>query len=195
MNICYIVGAGEFYGEIHRDDSDLVIAADGGYDALISHGVGCDLLIGDLDSIKEVPKKTEILRFPVEKDDTNTFLAFKEGYERGYRIFRIYGGTGGRPDHTYANYQLLLYAKRRGADAYLYGEGTVTLVLKNESRTLTGVRGGTFPFSHSVARRAVLQSRVESTRPRMLYSPPTSPSVYRIAFLTLPSPSLSRTES
>ena len=144
MNVCYIVGAGDFYGEIHRDDSDLVIAADGGYDTLISHGVICDLLIGDLDSIKSAPDETETLRFPVEKDDTDTFLAFKEGYERGYRIFHVYGGTGGRPDHTYANYQLLLHAKRVGADAYLFDNNTVSFVLKNESRVLSGKSGQTF---------------------------------------------------
>ena len=60
--ICYIVGAGEFYGEFTPTRDDLVIAADGGYDALISHGYRCDVLIGDLDSISSVPDNIELIK-------------------------------------------------------------------------------------------------------------------------------------
>ena len=144
MNICYIIGAGDFCAEIHPDPEDFVIAADGGYDHLISHGVRCDLLIGDLDSIEDTPRETEILRFPVKKDDTDTFLAFKEGYRRGFRVFHIYGGTGGRPDHTYANYQLLLYAKCRGANAALFDKDIKIFAVKNETVILEGESGGGF---------------------------------------------------
>ena len=156
MDICYIVGAGEFHGQFAPDETDLVIAADGGYDSLISHGIRCDLLIGDLDSIDSRPEGITLLKFPVVKDDTDTFLAFKEGYARGYRVFHIYGGTGGRPDHTYANYQLLLYAKNRGAEAYLFDKDTKSFVLKNETSVLCGKRGVTFSvFSISSRARGV----------------------------------------
>ena len=62
MAICYIVGAGDFTTHFTPTDADLVIAADGGYDALKNAGIRCDLLIGDLDSINEVPTGVEIIR-------------------------------------------------------------------------------------------------------------------------------------
>ncbi len=133
MNTCYIVGAGEVHSLPKPDKTDLLIAADGGYDHLISHGLTPNLLIGDLDSIREVPSCVELLRFPERKDETDMLLAFREGYARGYREFYIYGGSGGRDDHTYANYSLLLYAKNRGARAVLVMGGFNAEVLRDET--------------------------------------------------------------
>ena len=76
---CYIVGAGDFFGELSPGADDLVIAADGGYDALKRRGVRCDLLVGDMDSIRECDSTADTLIYPVEKDDTDTALAYREG--------------------------------------------------------------------------------------------------------------------
>ncbi len=142
MKTCYIVGAGDFFGSFAPKEGDLVIAADGGYEALISHGVRCDLLIGDFDSLRELPEGIKTVRYPVEKDDTDSFLAYKLGVLRGYEKFEIYGGVGGRADHTYANLCLLHYAARRGHLATLHGEGVLWRVLVNERVTLSGAVGG-----------------------------------------------------
>ncbi|MBQ7363334.1 MAG: thiamine diphosphokinase [Clostridia bacterium] len=144
MNTCYIVGAGELYNLAKPDKTDLLIAADGGYDHLISHHLTPNLLIGDLDSIREVPEDVEILRFPERKDETDMLLAFNEGYARGFREFRIYGGTGGREDHTYANYSLLLYAKNRGARAVLSMKGFNAEVLRDETVSVMPEHSGYF---------------------------------------------------
>ena len=80
MGICYIVGAGEFFGSFTPKKDDLVIAADGGYEALSSRGIRCDLLIGDMDSIKKIPGGVEILKHKVEKDETDMHLAYLELY-------------------------------------------------------------------------------------------------------------------
>ena len=137
MAICYIVGASDFSRPFSPEADDLVIAADGGYRALKSHGVRVDLLIGDLDSLGEEPEGVELLRFPTVKDDTDSFLAYKEGVRRGYTEFRLYGCTGGREDHTFANYALLLYARRQGHRATMYGDGAVSFVIKNEAFLFT----------------------------------------------------------
>ena len=140
--ICYIVGAGDFCERLTPRAYDTVIAADGGYDALVRIGVRPDLLIGDLDSLGYVPKDVEILRYPVEKDETDTALAYLVGYERGYRNFEVFGGTGGRIDHTIANYCLLLRAKLNGAEMTLTGDGTrARVIMGGESLTLHGKEG------------------------------------------------------
>ena len=138
MNICYIVGAGDFPYPFTPDESDLVIAADGGYDSLIRHGIRCDLLIGDLDSIEGAPSGVELLRFPVKKDETDSFLAYYEGKRRGYVEFHIYGGTGGRADHTVANISLLLHAREDGCRAFLFGSHNISTVIKNEAKCFDG---------------------------------------------------------
>ena len=149
MGVCYIVGAGDFASPFTPKEDDLVIAADGGYDHLIKFGIRCDILLGDLDSIREVPKKIETVTFPVRKDETDSFLAYREGVRRGYKTFYIYGGTGGREDHTFANYSLLLYAKEEKNEAFLISEKSRVSVIKNEKTTIFGTEGkhlSLFPF-------------------------------------------------
>ncbi len=138
MGVCYIVGAGSFSGMPTPAPDDFVIAADGGYDHLRKIGIIPDLLIGDLDSIELVPTDIETERHPTVKDETDMHLAYLEGAARGYTEFHIYGGTGGRADHTYANYSLLLYIRKKGHRAYLYGDTGTAQVIKNEKVTVTG---------------------------------------------------------
>ena len=145
MGICYLVGAGTFYGQITKDVSDIIIAADGGYDSLTRHGYTPDLLVGDLDSIaSNIPEGIEIIRHPKEKDETDMFLAYSEGVSRGYTDFVMLGATGGRLDHTYANLSLLLYAKDRGHNITIMDEDGIILCLKNEAISLAGNPGSTF---------------------------------------------------
>ena len=149
MGICYIVGAGDFSCPFSPKDDDLVIAADGGYDHLVKFGIRCDVLLGDLDSIKEVPADVRTVRFPVRKDETDTYLAYHEGVNLGYKIFYIYGGTGGREDHTFANYCLLLKAKDDKNSAILISDKAKVSLIKNEKITLNGTCGkhlSLFPF-------------------------------------------------
>ena len=123
MDSCFIFGAGREGELIQRPaPGDLVIAADGGYLACQRAGIVPDLLLGDFDSLLEKPDFGNILQVPVEKDDTDTFLAAKYGMEQGCRTFHIYGGTGGRLDHTLANLQLLVWLSQREARGYLYDE-------------------------------------------------------------------------
>ena len=143
MRTCYIVGAGEFYGGFTPGADDLVIAADGGYSSLNLRGIRCDLLIGDMDSISELPRGVEILRHKVEKDETDMHLAYLEGKARGYSHFAIYGGVGGRADHTFANYCLLSYIRSEGCTATLYGDGNIAFVIKNEATRVSGTIGNT----------------------------------------------------
>ena len=144
--ICYIIGAGEGFLPFEKKEGDLVIAADGGYAYLRALGVQPDLLLGDFDSLPAdaLPSDgTEILRFPIRKDDTDSALAFRYAYDKGYREFWLLGATGGRADHTFAAYQLLLHARRLGARITLVGERELTECLLSEQRFFEGAEGAT----------------------------------------------------
>ena len=144
MAICYLVGAGDFYGQITKGADDMIIAADGGYDSLVKSGLLPDLLIGDFDSItSEIPKDIRTLRHPKEKDETDMFLAYAEGARLGYTEFVMLGATGGRLDHTYANLSLLLYAKEHGHNITVIDQNGIILCLKNEAISLAGSPGAT----------------------------------------------------
>lgn len=131
---CYIAGAGSWYGRAFSPKpDDLVIAADGGYLHLKKRGIRVDLLIGDFDSM-EKPEFDNVQTFRREKDDTDLFLAVKEGYARGYRRFVLYGATGGsRFDHTLGNLQVLAWLAKRGASALLHDCGGTVAALHNSA--------------------------------------------------------------
>ena len=141
---CYIVGAGDFYGELSPNECDLIIAADGGYDTLKKMNITPNLLLGDMDSLSEMPEGIEKIVYPVRKDETDTHLAYLEGVKRGYTDFVIFGGVGGRDDHTFANYSLLIYGKNRGHSIKIIGERCDIFAIKNESVTLSGECGAHF---------------------------------------------------
>lgn len=123
---CFIVGAGSFAGmSIRPEKDDLVIAADGGYEYLKSTGVEPQILLGDFDSLEIVPEHRHLIRHSPIKDDTDMALAVAYAKELGYQRFFLYGGLGGRLDHTIANLQLLTGMSRNGLEAYLIGEGMI----------------------------------------------------------------------
>ena len=144
MKTCYIVGASHSAPLPEIKATDFVIAADGGYDNLKKLSITPNLLIGDFDSISNMPKGIETVRHKVRKDETDMHLAYLEGAKRGYKSFKIYGGTGGRADHTFANYSLLLYIKEDGNEAALIDEETESIVIRNESALIQGRCGKHF---------------------------------------------------
>ena len=144
MAICYIVGAGEFYGSFTPNEEDLVIAADGGYDSLKERNIRCDLLVGDLDSIKNLPFNTKTVTFPKKKDETDLHLAYLEGKKRGYDNFHIYGGVGGRSDHTFASYSLLSYIAKENGKPILFDKNCIVTAINDNGITTSGKRGAGF---------------------------------------------------
>ena len=145
--ICYIFGAGEFVPcNITLTESDLVIAADGGYDHLLQIGLRADVVIGDFDSVtsSEIWEDTvcEKLTYPPEKDDTDMMLAIKLGLSRGFGQFNIYGGLGGRLDHTVANIQALSFLAEHSAQGILHHPDYELTVIKNSSFTVAKDKTG-----------------------------------------------------
>lgn len=138
-NICYIIGASVTRGMyIDRRDGDFIIAADAGLCPLEDMGIVPDLAVGDFDSLGSIPDFENIICHPVEKDDTDTALALAEGMKRGYRTFVVYGGLGGRLDHTIANLQNFAGAADHGAVLWIWGEDNAVCVFGNEDRLSFG---------------------------------------------------------
>ena len=133
--ICYIAAACRENSDnifLNPQKTDIVIAADGGYEILKEKGICPDILLGDFDSIENLPDHENIIKHPVEKDDTDTMLACKLGFEKNYSNFVIYGGVGGRIDHTLANVQTLLWVAKRGGRAFLMGDNVVMSTIHNQ---------------------------------------------------------------
>ena len=102
--------------KLNKEEGDMVIAADSG---LVNAKELCfepDLLVGDFDSLgrENIPRDTEIVDFPAEKDFTDTQAACQIAIENGASEIIFVGGLDGRLDHTLSNMAILrfLYEKR-----------------------------------------------------------------------------------
>ncbi len=104
------------------DESSFVIAADSGYKRCIDAKIIPDLIIGDFDSSVKPSISCEIIKLPVEKDDTDTFFCVKEAVKRGYKQIEIYNAIGNRIDHTYANLLCLNYCLQNNVSAFIKNE-------------------------------------------------------------------------
>jgi thiamine pyrophosphokinase len=97
---------------------DFVCAADSGLDLLSRWALAPDLIVGDMDSVSSPAlldsySGTELLRFPRDKDESDTELGLRLLFERGYRDVVIAGGGGGRIDHLFAIRALFERPERR----------------------------------------------------------------------------------
>ena len=142
--LCVIFGAGEAFSPRKRfNKDDLIIAADGGYAAATSAGLEPNVVIGDFDSSEMPTTAAHIVKLNRDKDDTDMLAAVKLGLRRGYKTFVIYGGTGGRPDHTYANIATLAHLNAYDARGFLVDKDAVATVITNSSVTLPKTARGT----------------------------------------------------
>ncbi|WEV46181.1 thiamine diphosphokinase [Bifidobacterium sp. ESL0690] len=135
---CIIFAAGTYFGNEPCADElpgdAFVVAADGGLDHARTLGLRPNLVIGDFDSTQtQIPQGVETIQLPPEHDDPDMLSALKAAWSRGYRDFRIYGGLGGRIDHTIANIQMLALLAHNGGHGMLFGEHTVVTAICNGS--------------------------------------------------------------
>ena len=112
--------------------------------------------MGDFDS-SERPDIRNVKVYPREKDETDLYIAVREGFERGYRRFVIYGGLDGeRFDHTIGNLQIIVRLAKEGATACLVdGKTTITAVHNGTLILPPQLRGYLSVFSFSNEARGV----------------------------------------
>ncbi len=144
---CLIISGGEYAPFEKPAEGCLVVACDRGYEHARRAGIRPDLLVGDFDSCAAaVEEGVEILRFPPEKDDTDTLLALRIALARGCRELTLVCALGGRLDHTLANLQALVFAAEQGCAARICSPDTEILTLREGSLRLPRREG----FSLSV---------------------------------------------
>ncbi len=92
---------------IGEEPTSFILAADSGLIAAEAAGYRPDWIIGDMDSLPDAsclsryPEK-KIIRYPVDKDYSDTELALQLAIEQGADEVWLVGGGGGRLDHTLA---------------------------------------------------------------------------------------------
>ena len=125
---------------------DLVIAADGGYDAAARLAVAVDVLVGDLDSVSPDglatarAAGTRIESHPADKDRTDLALALDAVAADGPAEVLLIGGHGGRLDHLLANVALLAAPEYETLRiTALLGQAVVTVI--RDRATLPGRPG------------------------------------------------------
>lgn len=131
MDTCVVFCAGSFDRLAQPlAEGDYLIAADGGLRHLEALGIQPHCILGDFDSLGHIPDSS--LVFPVEKDDTDSMLAIRQGLSRGYRRFVIYGALDGeRLDHTIANLQALQFLADHHAQGVLVGLNQCAVLVQN----------------------------------------------------------------
>ena len=116
-----IIGGAEIRNyELIREsfgENDYYVYCDCGLKHQERLGVMPDLIIGDFDSYSRPEDLSNVIVLPVEKDDTDTIFAVKEGIRRGCEDFLLIGATGGRQDHNLGNIYALLMLKNAGKTA------------------------------------------------------------------------------
>ena len=91
MKRCLIIAGGD-YAPIEPEEGDYILACDKGYAWCKREGIVPDLILGDFDSYGgKLPEGVPVLRFPIEKDDTDTMLAVRWSSEQGFNAVRLSG--------------------------------------------------------------------------------------------------------
>ncbi len=155
MKRCVIIGASPFCDadvlKKNIRESDFIMCADGGYKYALSAGVKPDMIIGDFDS-SEFPEniRCDIVRLPVHKDDTDTMYCVRECMKMGYKDILLLGVTGGRLDHTFANFCTLLYTAENAVNAKIIdGENIIFAMTQGMKENIENMQGhifSIFPF-------------------------------------------------
>jgi thiamine pyrophosphokinase len=128
-----------FQEKIARMENGLIICCDGGARHLQYLGIKPDVIIGDMDSIDPASLASystsgiKIIKYPADKDFTDTELALDYALRLKPEKIFIWGALGGRIDHTLANVFLLNKGQEKGIRTYLIDEYGEAFMLDKET--------------------------------------------------------------
>nr|WP_242852355.1 thiamine diphosphokinase [Clostridium butyricum] len=85
------------------------------------------------------------MKFPPEKDYTDTEIAIMEAMKRGADTIYLFGGLGTRADHSLGNIGLLLTTKNKGARLLIVDDHN-KMYLADKNMSLNGSQGEIISF-------------------------------------------------
>jgi thiamine pyrophosphokinase len=132
------------------DRDTLLIGCDGGTRHILNLGLKPHVVIGDFDSytspMSDSDNGTEYIRYPKDKDITDSELAIRYAIERGCNDIILAGLLGDRVDHLLGN--ILLLTKRSFANVALKiiaGNQEIYLI-RAQQVNISGKKGDTISF-------------------------------------------------
>ncbi len=162
MNTCYIFGALDLESLAYLpDDKDYIIAADKGVKIAEKFSINPNVIIGDFDSLGEIPNRENVKILPVKKDDTDVGYCIKYAMGLGYKDFVIYGCIGGLVDHTVANLQLAVFCAENNCKVVFVGENSYITAIKNSSISINNGKGRVSIFCAGDVAKGVTLSGLE----------------------------------
>jgi thiamine pyrophosphokinase len=129
-------------------DADVVICADGGAEHAARCGIVPEYLIGDLDSVSSTladsleKSGVKVIRYPAEKDFTDTEICINKAIELGCEEICIAAGVGDRMDHSLGNIGLLHVIREMGMEGYIFSSDAYIFLCTDEI-WITGRKGDT----------------------------------------------------
>ncbi|HBH12138.1 MAG: Nucleotide-binding protein [Clostridiales bacterium 38_11] len=154
---CLIITGGDVIDKdrlIAQMDSDtFVICVDKGAETALQYNIRYDLVIGDFDSISNEAYlyiQNKAIKFPLEKDYSDTELAVVEAIRRNMDHITIVNATGNRIDHVLSTF-LLLY-KYKGMDIRIIGNDFESFLIQKDF-TIINKKGMTLsliPMSETI---------------------------------------------
>lgn len=154
MKKAFIYTGGSIFPENiteHPKSDDITIAADSGYENAMLLKDKVQILVGDMDSIKEkADERVKVFTVPAKKDFTDTQLAVETALNEGARDIVIIGGLSGRLDHTLSNLAILkdldsqnVYALiTDGKNRVRYINSSSTIIIRSGYRYLSVIADG-----------------------------------------------------
>ena len=129
------------------DGAEYMIACDRGLRYALDSELVPDIVIGDFDSLEDqeaLDQFRNVVRYPKEKDDTDTMLAIKHAISLGFSNIQIFGAFGGRMDHFIANIQAAAYAAAHGALCRMTGRDEEAWVFSGRTVSIPKKSGWSF---------------------------------------------------
>lgn len=126
--------------------TDFIVCANGGIKHALKLGLVPNVIIGDHDSLppflKEKLKKhsLEWIKYPLEKDQTDSELAIEYAIKKGFKKILAFGAFGTRIDHSIANLLFLASPNYKAVDITII-EGNQEIFLVKNRRIVEGKKG------------------------------------------------------
>ncbi|MBR6519331.1 MAG: thiamine diphosphokinase [Oscillospiraceae bacterium] len=133
MKRCIVIGSMPVEFDLNNiiTQQDYIVCADRGYLHAKKQNVQPHLIVGDFDSAPPpTDTKAKVITLPTEKDDTDSYYIARQIIKDGYTHAVFCGVTGGRPDHTFANIQMLKFMAKNGVDTVIMDkDSTYTVII------------------------------------------------------------------